>query len=120
LSTFPIGEFRILFSSDFASNTHLISFGAMQKLSEFLETHDQDRSAETNLDEIAAALVQPTILKHQKDDIRLLAACCLADVIRIYAPDAPYDSNTLEVRAQLLPRNRLLVVWYFAMDCFKA
>ena len=33
----------------------------------------------------------------------LIAACCLADVMRIYAPDAPYDDDTVKVGR--LPRS---------------
>ncbi|TNN54712.1 Sister chromatid cohesion protein PDS5 B [Liparis tanakae] len=31
-------------------------------------------------------------LKHPDKDVRLLVACCLADIFRIYAPEAPYTS----------------------------
>lgn len=32
---------------------------------------------------------------HADDEVRLLVACCLADVLRIYAPSAPFDSDVL-------------------------
>jgi len=41
--------------------------------------------------------VQPNILKHKDKDVRLLASCCLADLIRIYAPEAPFDDDQLQV-----------------------
>ncbi len=51
------------------------------------------------LDGIAAALIQQDRLKHPKEEVRLLVSCCLADIIRIYAPDAPYDEEALKVSA---------------------
>ncbi len=50
------------------------------------------------LDTVSAALVQEDIIKHENADVRLLVACCLTDIIRIYVPNAPYDDNQLEVR----------------------
>jgi sister-chromatid-cohesion protein PDS5 len=80
----------------------------LQKLSEVLEQHDQDHDETSSLDEIAAALIQASILKHQKEEVRLLAALCLADIIRIYAPEAPYDATQLEVRVAFYRENQLV------------
>jgi sister-chromatid-cohesion protein PDS5 len=30
-------------------------------------------------------------LTHESKDVRLLVACCIADILRIYAPEAPYN-----------------------------
>lgn len=35
-------------------------------------------------------LAADTFLEHANKDVRLLVACCIADVFRVYAPDAPY------------------------------
>jgi len=62
------------------------------------------------LDTVSAALVQEDIIKHENADVRLLVACCLTDIIRIYVPNAPYDDNQLEVR--------VLRLKYFICDFF--
>ena len=37
-------------------------------------------------------------LDHNSKDVRLLIACCIADIFRIFAPDAPYkDGRQLKV-----------------------
>lgn len=43
-------------------------------------------------------LAQDSFLEHSNKDVRLLVACCIADVFRVYAPDAPYkDPEHLKV-----------------------
>lgn len=32
-------------------------------------------------------------LHHQSRDVQLLVACCIADVLRVYAPEAPYKDQ---------------------------
>jgi hypothetical protein len=54
------------------------------------------------LDDIAAALIQKDRLQHKSEDVRLLVACALADIIRIYAPEAPYDDEALKVQLSLV------------------
>ena len=36
-------------------------------------------------------------------EVRLFAACILADLMRVYAPDAPYDDDTFKVTQACLP-----------------
>ncbi|KAL9973177.1 hypothetical protein ACROYT_G019595 [Oculina patagonica] len=45
---------------------------------------------------VAQSLVSPFILKHRDKDVKAHAACCLADILRIFAPDAPYDEEQLK------------------------
>jgi sister-chromatid-cohesion protein PDS5 len=32
--------------------------------------------------------------------VKALTACCIADILRLFAPDAPYTENELKVRSQ--------------------
>ena len=43
----------------------------------------------------AAQLISQRILGHVDKEVRLLSACCIVDVLRIYAPEAPYDDKEL-------------------------
>jgi hypothetical protein len=61
-----------------------------------LRSMTQDAPA-PGLDNLAAGLL--TALRSDSKEARLIAACCLADVLRIYAPDAPYSDAQKLVRA---------------------
>uniref|UniRef100_A0A2C9KAK3 Sister chromatid cohesion protein PDS5 homolog B n=1 Tax=Biomphalaria glabrata TaxID=6526 RepID=A0A2C9KAK3_BIOGL len=39
---------------------------------------------------LALLLATDTYMEHSNKDVRLLTACCIADVFRIFAPEAPY------------------------------
>ena len=45
---------------------------------------------------MAQAIAQRGILRHKDPNIRLMAACSLADVMRLFAPDPPFDNDTIE------------------------
>lgn len=66
----------------------------LERTLETLKDLPQDfRSAE--LQATAKALAQDTLLRHSDKDVKYLTACCLCDILRIYAPDPPYSSNKL-------------------------
>eukprot|EP01041_Mallomonas_annulata_P003697 gene3697-7356_t len=48
-----------------------------------------------NLDTISAQLVSARILGHIDKEVTLLATCCIVDILRIYAPEAPYNDEQL-------------------------
>ncbi|CED83559.1 Sister chromatid cohesion complex Cohesin, subunit PDS5 [Phaffia rhodozyma] len=41
-------------------------------------------------------LVDRTILFHKDPGVKAYAACCLADILKLYAPNAPYDGRGIE------------------------
>ena len=49
------------------------------------------------LTEVALSLARRPILTHRDRQVRLYAAQAIADVLRIYAPDAPYEPEDLQV-----------------------
>ena len=38
-------------------------------------------------------LAEDGFLNHPSKDVKLLVACCIADILRIYAPEAPYKDQ---------------------------
>ncbi|KAJ1912535.1 Sister chromatid cohesion protein pds5 [Tieghemiomyces parasiticus] len=56
---------------------------------------DQEAVDVRSLDTVARHLITPALLAHKEDGVRIRAACCLADVLRLYAPEAPYDDGQL-------------------------
>ncbi len=89
-----------LFSKGFAVS----SKSTAELLKRLAATHDalkrldQDDSLPAGLDNVAAGLVHATVIEHKDADVRLLAAAGLVDVLRLYAPDAPFDDEQKLVR----------------------
>lgn len=50
----------------------------------------QDEGAYQQYIPLALHLAEENFLEHQSKDVQLLIACCIADVLRVYAPEAPY------------------------------
>lgn len=65
-----------------------------------LKRLDQDDTLPAGLDNVAAGLVHATVIEHKDADVRLLAAAGLVDVLRLYAPDAPFDDEQKLVRVR--------------------
>ena len=63
---------------------------------------------------LAVYLATDYFLDHQSKDVRLLVACCLADVFRIFAPEAPFrDVKQLKVkRLKTLKFKKKIVAFY--------
>jgi len=56
---------------------------------------EQDRVDEHALDSIRHELIHQSILLHKDKGVKAYAACCIADVLRLGAPRAPYTDNEL-------------------------
>lgn len=68
----------------------------MQKVALELSDAEQGEHLEDYLGTVTV-LGRTFIIKHADKDVRFYAACCLAHVLRIYAPEPPYDTNQLWV-----------------------
>lgn len=42
---------------------------------------------------LAIHLAEDHFLQYPSRDVQLLIACCIADVLRVYAPEAPYKDQ---------------------------
>lgn len=63
---------------------------------EQLSTMSQEPSERpVHLQSIVSQLASKRLLKHSDREIRLLTACCLVDILRIYAPEAPFNEQEL-------------------------
>lgn len=52
-------------------------------------------SAKQTLEEV---LIDKTVLNSKHKDVKVYAAACMAHMLRIYAPETPYEDRYLEVR----------------------
>ncbi|KAK9475982.1 armadillo-type protein [Lipomyces japonicus] len=49
-----------------------------------------------SLKRVVNELISPNLLHHKDKGVRAFVACCLADVLRLFVPDAPYTGNQLQ------------------------
>ena len=49
------------------------------------------------LEAAAESLVDAAILRHRHKEVQLLAACCLAEILRLYAPNPPFTLSQQKV-----------------------
>ena len=71
---------------------------------------EQEEADRESLEPVAKELAHPTLLTHKDVGVRAWTACCIVDMFRLCAPDAPYTAAQLKVQAiTLLPILRLMV-----------
>lgn len=56
---------------------------------------DQELVDVASLGTARKELISTSILLHKDRGVKAYAACCLADILRLYAPDAPYTQSEL-------------------------
>jgi len=63
---------------------------------------------------LALHLAEEHFLMHQSKDVQLLIACCIADVLRVYAPEAPYkDADQVKI---YINSNMLRIIFIIFMS----
>ncbi|XP_066923364.1 sister chromatid cohesion protein PDS5 homolog B-like [Clytia hemisphaerica] len=60
-----------------------------------LRNVDQGEQTE-DFDGFTASVASPFIFHHKDKDVKSFAACCFADILRIYAPEPPYNEDQLK------------------------
>ncbi|GAA5902726.1 hypothetical protein JCM6882_004051 [Rhodosporidiobolus microsporus] len=67
----------------------------LKSLHHELRDLDQDAVDTSSLDTVARDLIHPGLLLHKDKGVKAFVGCCLVDVLRLYAPDAPYTPKEL-------------------------
>ena len=67
----------------------------MKALHSELAEMDQEAVDTSSLGSVCKELINTSILLHKDRGVKAYAACCLADLLRLYAPDAPYTQSEL-------------------------
>ncbi|KAH0834786.1 hypothetical protein J3R83DRAFT_10387 [Lanmaoa asiatica] len=57
---------------------------------------DQELVDVNSLSSVRSQLINTSLLLHKDRGVKAYTACCLADILRLYAPDAPYTQNELK------------------------
>ncbi|KAJ3126479.1 hypothetical protein HK098_007461 [Nowakowskiella sp. JEL0407] len=81
---------------EFAQDLNLPSWSNGFELHVYLSTLKQDDGVVDSIQAYKDQLMNPLLLDHKDKNIKSLTACCLADMLRLYAPDAPYSRKELE------------------------
>ena len=66
-------------------------------LQEELVEMDQDEVDKTSFADVAKALAGQQLLSHKDKGVRAHVACCLVELLRLCAPDAPFTPSQLKV-----------------------
>ncbi|KAF2150705.1 hypothetical protein K461DRAFT_229587 [Myriangium duriaei CBS 260.36] len=61
-----------------------------------LVTIDQDDCPRDSVTKVAQELADPSVLIHRDKGVKAWAACCLVEVFRVMAPDAPFTPSQLK------------------------
>jgi sister-chromatid-cohesion protein PDS5 len=71
----------------------------LKTLLDELRTIDQEEAHRDSLMPVAQELAHPSLLQHKDNGVRAWAVCCVVDMLKLFAPDAPYPASKLKVRA---------------------
>lgn len=63
---------------------------SLQMLSHTFQNLAQDHEQNSVYVPLALHFAEEQFLTHSSKEVQLLIACCIADVLRVYAPEAPY------------------------------
>lgn len=69
----------------------------LEKLATELRDMEQGEIDKDSLTKVAKELVGQNLIGHKDKGVRAFTACCLADVLKICAPDAPFTATQLRV-----------------------
>ena len=80
----------------------------LKVLASTFQSMGQEENAYEEFIPVCLHLAEEGFLNHPSKDVRLLVACCVADILRIYAPEAPYkDQEQVKVTFPLNSRSRI-------------
>lgn len=65
------------------------------KIADELSAVDQEQAVLENYRNVAKNLANPKLIDHKNVGVQAFAACAISDIIRLYAPDAPFTPEEL-------------------------
>lgn len=69
----------------------------LKTLLDELRTIDQDEAHRDSLLPVAQELAHQSLLQHKDNGVRAWTVCCIVDMLKLFAPDAPYPGSKLKV-----------------------
>ncbi|KAJ2334647.1 Sister chromatid cohesion protein pds5, partial [Coemansia sp. RSA 2681] len=68
----------------------------LKKLSKELNGLEQETVDTQSLDSVTRQLLAASLLRHKESGVVAYVACCIADILRLYAPEAPYSDDEIK------------------------
>ncbi|KAL2864467.1 sister chromatid cohesion factor PDS5 [Aspergillus lucknowensis] len=68
----------------------------LQTLAQELRKFEQEEIEKESLRKVSQELAMPQLLGHKDKGVRAWVTCCIVDVLRLCAPDAPFTANQLK------------------------
>ena len=69
----------------------------LKALLDELRTIDQEEAHRDSLMPVAESLAHQSLLQHKDNGVRAWTVCCIVDMLKLFAPDAPYPASKLKV-----------------------
>lgn len=69
----------------------------LKSLCEELRELEQEEVDKESLESVTKELAHSSLLQHKDAGVRAWTACCIVDMCRLCAPDAPYTASQLKV-----------------------
>ena len=69
----------------------------LEALHDELRTIDQEEAHRDSLMPVAESLAHQSLLQHKDNGVRARTVCCIVDMLKLFAPDAPYPASKLKV-----------------------
>jgi sister-chromatid-cohesion protein PDS5 len=74
---------------------------ALEQLYKELSTTEQDKIDLETVKNVSSQLISKSLLTHKEPGVRAYTASCLTDILRLFAPDAPYTLRELNVSVEV-------------------
>lgn len=68
----------------------------LKKLHDELRPIDQEEAHRDSLLPVAQELASQSLLQHKDNGVRAWTVCCVVDMLKLFAPDAPYPASKLK------------------------
>ncbi|KAF5848407.1 hypothetical protein GGP41_005793 [Bipolaris sorokiniana] len=68
----------------------------LKALLDELRTIDQEEAHRDSLMPVAESLAHHSLLQHKDNGVRAWTVCCIVDMLKLFAPDAPYPASKLK------------------------
>ncbi|GJJ73906.1 sister chromatid cohesion protein PDS5 [Entomortierella parvispora] len=104
----------------------------LRKLKELqgeLKSLEQEGVDTSSITPIAKQLIDSTVVNHKDRGVRIYAACCIADILRLYAPEAPYTEKNLKIIFKFFtielahisdPKGTYFSMYYYLLESLSA
>ncbi|AEO58089.1 hypothetical protein MYCTH_2305146 [Thermothelomyces thermophilus ATCC 42464] len=70
----------------------------LDQLTRELAEMDQETTDTSSLTKVAKEVASHQLLNHKDKGVRAYTACCVVDILRLCAPDAPFTPSQLKVQ----------------------